>query len=71
MTTPLTWWIITCGLFTAWMVLRAEIQMAEHSAKVWDDPSENLKPMWYTVETLLPVGYMVTASVTWLTWWIG
>jgi hypothetical protein len=53
------------------MILRAEIKMAEHSAKVWDDPSENLKPMWYTVETLLPVGYVVTASVTWLAWWIG
>ena len=70
MTPPLLWWIASCSLFLVWVILRAEIKVAEAQANLFDNPALKFPSFWYIVESLLPAGYVGCAAIAGLVWLI-
>lgn len=56
-------WIAGLSLGGLWFILRSEIEIREQWAKALDDSSEQLSPVWYTLQKMLPFPAIVLIFV--------
>lgn len=69
--TGYSFWLLACGLVLVWVILRAAISECEEIAQLENDERFKLSGVWYTIQTLIPVGIVGCVGVVLFEYFLG